>query len=151
TTFGGALPGGGGPQADQTTSLYDLSTGRLLHKQTWKGQVSLPFGTFGGDLRAIAVVDDSTWQLHDPSTGAALGKPVDNGMVKPEATLDATGSTLALFNVSSLQTWNASTGEKIGRLHNFDGTAGGPTFSMDGRWLALQAIKKMVVYDARTG
>ncbi|KAJ7501560.1 WD40 repeat-like protein [Mycena galericulata] len=138
---------------DNTVRIWDLSTGKELHKlEGHEGSVnSVSFSPDG--LHAISGSDDNTVRIWDVSTGEQLHKleghedPVNSVSFSPDGLRAISGS-----DDNTVRIWDVSTGEQLHKLEGHENIVNSVGFSPDGlRAISGSNDNTVRIWDVSTG
>ncbi|KAJ7441009.1 hypothetical protein B0H11DRAFT_2292493 [Mycena galericulata] len=137
---------------DNTVRIWDLSTGKELHKlEGHEGSVnSVSFSPDG--LHAISGSDDNTVRIWDVSTGEQLHKleghedTVNSVSFSPDGLRAISGS-----DDNTVRIWDVSTGEQLHELEGHEGIVTSVSFSPDGlRAISASDDSTVRIWDVST-
>jgi len=144
---------------DNTIRVWDLNSGKQLHKHEIEHPVGAMNLTLSADgrLAATSDINEGKIPLYDPATGR-LERTITEGQSIGTIAFAPEGSLLLVCgddtkagtggNKPFLAFYDAKTGKKIRRLEM---SLGHPTFSPDGRFLAGLANSEALILDVATG
>jgi WD40 repeat protein len=138
--------------SDQSAILWDLSTGRVLHK--FPGEESVDAVAFGPEGRLLATAGhDEQVTLWDASTGRKISELSGHeGIIwslsfSPDGKLVASGG-----NDETVKLWEVETGRLKATLSGHEGSVTGVEFLGNGKLIASGSVDGTVrIWDVSTG